>query len=677
MTLVIVESPTKAKTISKFLGKEYTVTSSYGHVRDLPRGKLGVDVEGNFDPQYVIPTKVRKRVNEMKKEALDYETIILATDEDREGEAIAWHIAHILDEEVAKSKGPKSKKESKIKNIQRIVFHEITEEAIKDALAHPRVVDEKLVNAQQARRVLDRLVGYTLSPFLWKKIFRGLSAGRVQSVALRIIVVREKEREAFKADEYWFIEAQMQSEKKDATESFTASLNHADGEQLEKLSIKTEAAAKKIADDLESATYAVSKIEKKRTKRNPSAPFTTSTLQQQGYQRLHFGARQTMRSAQGLYEKGLITYMRTDSVNLSSQSLVAVTKWIKGTLGDSYVLEKPRVFKNKSKGAQEAHEAIRPTDPSRTPAAFGGTASIADSKEAKLYELIWQRFVASQLPQAEFDATAIHIKADGRKTYGLRASGNVMHFDGFLKVWPSKVTETILPELAEADPLTANEIVPEQHFTEPPPRYNEASLIKTLEEHGIGRPSTYAPTISTIQTRNYVEKDEQKRFVPTDTGLMVDSLIAEHFPQIVDIEFTARMEEDLDAVAEGSVEWRDLIRTFYEPFAKLVERKYDEVKKLEIPVEETDEVCDKCGKPMEVKIGRFGKFLGCTGFPDCKTAKQYVTDENSFGDCPDCSEGRVVARRTKTRRTFYGCSRYPDCEYATWKKPGGEEDSED
>jgi DNA topoisomerase I len=655
MKLVIVESPTKANTIKKFLGKGYSVTSSYGHVRDLPKSKLGVDVEHDFEPQYVIPTKVRKRVTALKKAAAKADDIILATDEDREGEAIAWHLLQALD----------------IEGAQRIVFHEITKRAIAHALEHPRDIDMHMVDAQQARRVLDRLVGYTLSPFLWKKIFRGLSAGRVQSVALRLIVDREAERTAFKPEEYWSIGALLKKEQE-----FQAHLQSIEGTAVKKLSIATKKEADAIVSYLETSKYVVGEVTKKQMRRNPSPPFTTSTLQQQAHGRLGMSARRTMRVAQALYEGGHITYMRTDSVNLSSESLGAAQKWISQNFGKRYVLDRPRQFKGKSKLAQEAHEAIRPTDPSHAPQGCGGSASFSDKGQHRLYELIWRRFMASQLPHAEFDATAVDIEATGSgAVYGLRANGNVMRFDGFLKVWETKITETQLPDLSAGAVLDLQEVQSEQHFTEPPPRYNEASLIKVLEEYGIGRPSTYAPIISVIEGRNYVEKDEGKRFVPTETGTLVNGLLVEHFPQIVDPEFTARMEDELDAIASGKEGWHAMIREFYEPFAKRVARKEEEVKKIEPPEEKTDEVCDECGKPMVVKRGRFGKFLACTGFPECKMTKRLITLENSYGPCPDCKEGLIIGRRTKTKRLFYGCSRYPKCEYATWKKPGSDEDS--
>lgn len=653
--LVIVESPTKAKTIGKFLGNQYEVLSSYGHVRDLPKSKLGVDVEHDFQPQYVIPTRVRKNVNVLKKEAGKAERIILATDEDREGEAIAWHLTKALGLDAEQSK-----------KVERIVFHEITERAIKEALENPRKIDTNLVNAQQARRVLDRLVGYLLSPFLWKKVFRGLSAGRVQSAALRIIVKREEEIKDFKPQEYWSVEAVVFPDERKKDE-FSVFLHKIDDETLEKLAVGDKDSVQKIVDDLEGASYRISKIEKKQTKRNSPAPFTTSTLQQEANKKLRYSAKQTMRFAQGLYENGLITYMRTDSTNLSAESMTQAKKWLIENLGENYALHTDRIFKNKSRLAQEAHEAIRPTSPFNDPK----NLTLA-TQEKKLYELIWRRFLASQMPEALFDATTIEVAAHGRKKYGLKANGIILKFDGFLKIWPTKFVEKELPKLSDDENLTLVRVASEQHFTEPPPRYNEASLIKALEEYGIGRPSTYAPTISVIQERNYIEKDDARRLRPTETGVTVDSLLKENFPEIVDIGFTAQMEEKFDKIADGDDTWNETIKAFYGPFKALLDVKYDEVSKIEVDKKEeaTDEKCDKCGKSMIIKIGRFGKFIACSGFPDCKNTKKLLTTQNSFGPCPECKEGTVISRRTKTRRTFYGCSRYPECKHASWTRPG-------
>jgi len=662
--LIIVESPTKAKTISKFLGDDFKIESSYGHIRDLPKSKLGIDIENNFEPKYVIPTKARKRVNELKKEAEKSEEVILATDEDREGEAISWHLVQALNLENARTK--------------RIVFHEITEKAIKEALKNPREIDLNLVDAQQARRILDRFVGYELSPFLWKKVFKGLSAGRVQSVAVRLIVDREREIEAFKPEEYWSIEAELSKGRsfaiaKDRPLLLLAKLIKKDEKLLDKFEIKDQKSADKIIKDLQDADYIVEKIEKKETKRNPNAPFTTSTLQQEANNKLRFSAKQTMMFAQQLYENGHITYMRTDSVNLSEDSLKSAREVIAKKFGKEFSLASPRRFKTKSKGAQEAHEAIRPTDPSKTPESIKNSL---DSKQFKLYDLIWRRFIACQMKEAIFDSTTVdilgHSVSNGHRVssvYTFRANGQVLKFEGWLKVYNSIINENELPELKEKESLKLIKITPNQHFTEPPPRYTEALLVKTLEEYGIGRPSTYAPTISTIQARNYIAKNEHRKFYPTETGIMVNDLLVEHFPQIVDVGFTAKMEEDFDEIAEGKKKWVPIIKEFYGPFHKILEEKYESVEKQNTD-EETDEICDKCGKPMIIKYGRFGKFMACSGFPECKNTKNIKKEPQTIGmKCPKCEGGEVVIKRTKRGRIFYGCSHYPECNYASWQNP--------
>ncbi|MFA5386327.1 MAG: type I DNA topoisomerase [Candidatus Paceibacterota bacterium] len=661
MKLVIVESPTKATTISKFLGSDYKVESSYGHIRDLPKSKLGVDLEKDFEPQYIIPTKSKKRVTFLKKESQKADKIILATDEDREGEAIAWHLTQALGLE---------NEELRIKNsepikVERIVFHEITKPAIEEALKTPRSIDLNMVNAQQGRRVLDRLVGYKLSPFLWAKIMKRLSAGRVQSVALRLIVEREDEIRNFKPDEYWTIETLLQPKNKKT--QFLANLSEINDKPIPKLGIKTKDEAEKIAKDLEKCDLKILTIEKKEIFKNPPTPFTTSSLQQASANRLGYSAKQTMRLAQGLYEKGLITYMRTDSLNLSKDSVLATKNWIEKNFGEKYASQAPRFFKTKSKTAQEAHEAIRPTRPDLT----GQDFKSESKQETKLYDLIWRRFIASQLPQAIFDSTKIEIEAKNKNSYKLQTNGSMLRFDGFLKVWQTKFEEKSLPELSENEKLDLVEVKPDQHFTEPPARYNEASLIKILEKYGIGRPSTYAPTISVIQDRNYVIKNESRQFVPTEIGEAVNKLLVAHFPEIVDISFTAKMEEELDEIAEGKIEWKKVIREFYEPFIKNLEAKINIVEKVELTEEKIDKACDLCGKPMIVKYGRFGKFLACSGFPECKNTKSY-SDSIDLGPCPKCKEGKVVMRRTKKRRMFYGCSIWPKCDFISWKKPGTE-----
>lgn len=654
MNLIIVESPTKAKTIGRFLSKDYRVESSYGHIRDLPKNKLGIDLENDFQLQYVVPLKARKAVSQLKKLSQKADKIILATDEDREGEAIGWHIAQILNL-------------GEIKDVRRIVFHEITETAIAEALKNPRGLDVNLVDAQQARRALDRLVGYKLSPFLWEKVAKRLSAGRVQSVALRLIAERENEIRNFKTDEYWTILALLLKNQN----SIEAALYKINDEVISKLGIKTQAEAEKIVSELQKSVFKVLKIERKEVKRNPLPPFTTSTLQQESAKKLHLSAKQTMFFSQGLYERGLISYMRTDSVNLSQESLTAAKKWITANLGENYAVQSPRIFKTKSKLAQEAHEAVRPTNPENLPGEMG-----LEDKEQKVYELIWRRFIASQLPQAIFDATRVEIEAKNSAAadYLLTTNGLVLRFDGFLKIWPQTLEEKQLPGLEKNDLLELSEVKPEQHFTQPPARYNEASLIKTLEEYGIGRPSTYAPIISVIQERNYVRKNAERRFEPTEIGELVNSVLTEHFPQIVDIGFTAKMEEDLDEIARGEKKWVAVLKDFYEPFAERLEQKYSEVKKHQPAAETTDEVCEKCGKPMLIKFSRFGKFLACSGFPECRNTKSLKSAETdagfqrkSFGACPKCQTGEIIQKRTRKGRFFFGCSRYPECDYATWK----------
>lgn len=656
MYLVIVESPTKAKTIGKFLGSKYKVESSYGHVRDLPKSKLGIDVENNFEPHYIVPKKAQKNVTHLKKISAKAKEIILASDEDREGEAIAWHILQVL------SAPKKNGKKVELPPIKRIVFHEITKSAIESALESPRQIDSHLVDAQQARRVLDRLVGYNLSPFLWKKIMRGLSAGRVQSVALRLIVEREEEIRAFKPEEYWTIGAEFGNKK---GEIFEGNLSKVNGKTVPKPGFKSKEEVEKIVEELKGLTPKIGKIAKKEVRKSPLPPFTTSTLQQEAAKKLGYSSKKTMFLAQRLYENGLITYMRTDSVNLSQESLNRAREWITSNYGESYAVSSPRVFKGKSKLAQEAHEAIRPTDCFKQPEDLN-----LEVGEKKVYDLVRRRFLASQLPEAVFESTSADIEAGD---YLFKASGNVLRFDGFLKMWPSKFEETELPVLQEGEALDFRVVKPEQHFTQPPARYNEASLIKTLEENGIGRPSTYAPTISVILNRNYVEKNEQRRLQPTEIGEKVNKILIEHFPSVVDIQFTAKMENELDEVAEGKKNWPDLMKEFYEPFAENLKEKYETVPENKPAIETTDIKCEKCGKPMIIRTGRFGRFLACSGFPECKNTKSLKDDKKSFGKCPKCGEGEVIQRRTKKKRIFYGCSKYPDCDYASWKAPKSEE----
>lgn len=706
-TLVIVESPTKAKTITKFLGKNYTVKSSFGHVRDLPKSKIGVDVENGFTPQYVVSRDKAKTVKELKDIAKKSDEVLFATDEDREGEAISYHLAEVLDIDPKKAK--------------RITFHEITKRAIEEAIKHPRALDLKLFDAQQARRILDRLVGYNLSPFLWRKIAKGLSAGRVQSVAVRLTVEREREIQQFKAEEYWSIEGLFLANKK----TFDAKLHAIKDKKIDKLDLKNKEQVDAIVADLHKTDYTITRVEEKRTKRAPAPPFTTSTLQQEANQLLGFSAKQTMRLAQQLYEGvelgsegsvGLITYMRTDSLNLSDQFLTETHSIIGSSYGKEYQLSETRRFKNKSKGAQEAHEAIRPTEAARLPTDI---ETHLDRNQFKLYNLIWRRAVATQMADAELN----NVSADVTSTnnYMFRATGQTIVFDGWLKLYPEKTKENILPDLQENQKVTCQELKPEQHFTEPPARFSDATLVKALEEYGIGRPSTYAPTIATIEDRGYVERDDKKKLKPKEIAFLVNDLLVEHFPQIVDYQFTAQMEENLDEIAEGTKDWQPIIATFYHPFKENLDKKDDELTKKDLTEQKTDEVCPKCAKPMVIKVGRFGRFLACTGYPECKTTKPLaeeaqelaqihveVSDEvcekcgspmhikrGRFGPflgcsayptcknikaiekksgvkCPTCKEGDLVEKRSKRGRIFFGCNRYPECNFALWNKPNGE-----
>jgi len=710
--IVIVESPTKAKTISKFLGRGYKVLSSFGHVRDLPKNDLGVDVENDFSPRYVIPTKSRKVASELKKAVKNVDMVYLATDEDREGEAISWHLDQLFG--LAPDK------------VRRISFHEITATAIKQALENPRDINNHLVDAQQARRVLDRLVGYKLSPFLWRKVARGLSAGRVQSVVVRLIVEREREIESFKPQEYWTVEALLK--KTENEEQFLTKLHLKNGETLDKFFLADEPAAQTVVSDVKEATWKVSKIERKTVHKKPHPPFTTSTLQQEANNRLGFSSKQTMTLAQQLYEgveigthgqTGLITYMRTDSVNISEKFIEEARQWLKENFSQEILPNVVRKYQTKAKGAQEAHEAIRPTDVSLQPKI---TAKYLDSRQQKLYELIWRRAVASQMIDAEVNTVTVdsETQADGKPTYTFRATGTTLVKKGFLEIYQSETKENLLPELNVDEMLEALSINPEQHFTEPPPRYTEATLVKTLEENGIGRPSTYAPTIGTVVDRGYVEKDGRK-LKPTDLAKLVNDLLIQHFPNIVDFGFTAKMEEDLDDVAAGQKDWVPVIRDFYVPFAENLSAKEKEVNKKDVAEEKTDEICEKCSSPMVIKIGRFGKFLACTGFPDCRNTKTLTADgaevvkgeaegtdekcENCgssmiikrgrFGPflscsdypncktvksiqkkvgvkCPGCGQGEIIEKKTRKGKMFFACSRYPKCDFALWNRPTGE-----
>jgi len=580
--LIIVESPTKAKTINKFLGKDYRVLSSFGHIRDLPERKTGVDVEHHFKPTYEIPEKAKEHVKELKAAAKGVSDIILATDEDREGEAIAWHIAETLGIDPGEAK--------------RITFHEITQGAIQHALENPRKIDMSVVNAQQTRRILDRLVGYELSPFLWSKVRRGLSAGRVQSVALRLVVERERERLAFHVDEFWTIDAEFE---KDGI-AFPGALFAIRGKKLDKLEIQNESEAKKIVEALTGKNFLVTNVEKKEVSKAPPTPFTTSGLQIEANSRLGFGAKQTMTLAQKLYETGRITYMRTDSVNLANAFLDDVQAFVKEQYGEAYATGGKK-FTTKAKGAQEAHEAIRPTSISTEPDALKGTI---DSGLWKLYDLIWRRTLASQLPIAKVERTSVDLEADG---HAFRSTGSTVKFDGFMKVYRA-TQEKILPALAIGDAVANASTVPTQHFTEPPARYSDATLVKTMEEYGIGRPSTYAPTIATIEARQYVERDDNKKLFPTDTGLIVNDVLVEHFPNIVDFAFTANMEQTLDEIAEGKVEWIPTLEAFYGPFHKTITEKMKVVSRDDVMKERIVGTDPKTGLPVIVRSGRFGPF---------------------------------------------------------------------
>ena len=653
MQLVIVESPTKGNTIKRFLGPEYRVLASYGHIRDLPENKFGIDVKNDFKPEYVVIPKAKKTIQILKNEVGKASLILISTDPDREGEAIAYHLSFLL-----KLNGQKP--------YQRIVFHEITKSAIEEALKNPRKIDMNLVDAQQTRRVLDRIVGYKLSPFLWKKVARGLSAGRVQSVAVRLVVERGKEIQNFIPQEYWTIVAHLKKlvETGSLPTEFQTILLKKDGNVIPKLGIKNKKEAEKIVKDLKGAEYKVINIEKKEIKRNPLPPFTTSMLQQEAWRRFKWPAKFTMRIAQQLYETGKITYHRTDSLNLSDLSLFAAKKFIINEYGKNYWAGFLRKYKAKGR-VQEAHEAIRPTYPDRTPEIL---KSKLENNQFKLYDLIWRRFIACQMAQAIFDSTTVDIQA---KNYTFRATGQILKFDGFLKVYPIKYEENELPPLEKEEMLKLIKLIPSQHFTQPPARYTEATLIKVLEENGIGRPSTYAPILSTIQERNYIEKDEQKRFRPTEIGTVVNDLLVNHFPEIVDIGFTAEMEENLDKIAEGKRKWTPVIREFYEPFEENLQKKYQEVSKKDITEKPTEKTCPKCGAPLLIRLGKYGKFYACSKFPKCRYTESL--EENTLGiKCPKCKKGKIVEKRTRKRKIFYGCSNWPKCDFALWDRPTGE-----
>ena len=646
MKLLIVESPTKARTIKKFLGGDFSVEASYGHIRDLPKSKLGVDVENNFRPTYVVPTKARKRVNELKKEVSSAEEIILATDEDREGEAIAYHLADILSLEKRK----------------RIVFHEITAKAIREAIANPREINMNLVNAQQARRILDRLVGYKLTPFLAKKISKGLSAGRVQSVALRLIVEREEEIKSFKPKEYWTIDGFFLKEKK----LILAQLEKINGKKISKFWIGDEERANKITSAIKKEKeWQVKEVEKKEVFRNPLPPFTTSALQQEAWQKLHFSARLTMSLAQSLYEKGLITYHRTDSLNLSDEALRKSAEYIKKRIGKNYY-EGIKKYKTKAKLAQEAHEAIRPTNLNHSPEEIFSRERL-EERQKKLYDLIWRRFIASQMSKAVFDYVSISLSSG---KYEFKATGQELKFDGFLKIYPTETSSAILPEVRVGELMLLKKIEPKQHFTKPPARYNEASLIKKLEEEGIGRPSTYAQIIDTIQRRNYVTKNGQKKFEPTEVGVLVNNILVSSFPSIVDLKFTAKMEDKLDKIAAGKEKWQKVLQDFYQPFSEKLNEEYKKIKSGGKEIERTDKICPLCGGHLVIRWSKYGKFYACENFPECHY-KEPLETKGTGVKCPKCG-GEIIEKRTRKGKIFYGCSNWPNCDFALWDKPTGE-----
>ncbi len=750
MNLVIVESPTKAKTLSTILGKDFVVKASMGHVRDLPKSGLGVDVEHNFAPEYIVPDKAKKTIAELKKYSKDADKVVLATDPDREGEAIAWHLKELL----------KLKEE----DYGRAVFHEITKSAVQESFEHQGKIDDNLVDAQQARRVLDRLVGYKLSPLLWKKVRFGLSAGRVQSVAVRIIVERERERQAFKPVEYWSIEGKFnvdsESEPRHSrvgsrtsspepsiggdsfpARTFSASLIEKDGKKLE---ISSQKQVDQIVGELNSGKYKVAKITKTQKQKRPYPPLKTSTLQQSASNMFGFPAYKTMKAAQALFEKGLITYHRTDSLNLSQHFINDVRTYVGKKFSQAHLPDSPNYYKNSAKNAQEAHEAIRATKVDLVP---GGDELLTFSlEEQKVYYLIWRRSIESQMAPAVYDATTVDVISDNN--YGFRANGSVIKFAGWLALagltnkqktedtsesngnGDTEETQNQLPEMHEEEPVKLEKLDPLQHFTQPPARYTDASLIKTLEELGVGRPSTYAPTIQTIITRGYVEK-EARYFKPLEVAFVVIDLLKTHFSNIVDYDFTALMEGELDEVADGKLKWQPVIKEFYVPFEQVVKQKDKELRKQDVTfLGDSDELCPKCGKKLMFKLGKYGKFLSCSDYPTCDFAKpveetittlfdengkdvtppvekadygkcevcgvgEYVLKQGRFGKflacnkyptckstkpflikigvkCPECKEGDLVTRKGKGR-TFYGCSRYPDCKYSTWKKPLNDE----
>ncbi len=661
--LVIVESPAKARTIGRILGRNYQVLASMGHIRDLPKSKLGVDVDHDFEPTYSVPRAKSKLVSEIKTAATKADSVFLATDPDREGEAISWHLitaAHL---------------ESEGRPLQRVVFHEITTDAVQKAFKHPRDLDMHLVNAQQARRVLDRLVGYKLSPLLWKKVQRGLSAGRVQSVAVRIVVDREREIQNFVAAEYWILQVKLG--RGSGKETFWARVVGL--RPRGKLAVSTEAVAVKTLAQLESAAYTVSDVKVKDVPRRPAAPFITSTLQQEASRKHRFTASRTMALAQQLYEginvgggetTGLITYMRTDSPRMAPAAVAEIRDFIAGTYGPEFVPAKPHIYATRGKFAQEAHEAIRPTSVANTPDKL---KAFLDANQLKLYTLIWQRAVASQMAASVSEVTTITIDARvaGDAGFVLEASSTKLTFAGFTRLYVESSDDsdndelrTVLPDVVKGEQLVYREASKEQKFTQPPPRYTEATLVKALEQKGIGRPSTYAPTLSVIQMREYVVKEAGK-FVPTKLGFVVNDLLVEHFPKVVDIGFTANLEGQLDEIAGGERDWVAVVRDFYGPFATELNGAEERIERVDV-TEPTDKVCPNCGRPMVVRSGRFGRFLACSGYPECKTTQRIV--KSTGAKCPECGAD-IIEKRSKKAKTFYGCSRYPECQFAVNRRP--------
>ncbi len=651
--LVIVESPAKAKTIERYLGKKYKVKASMGHVRDLPKSQMGVDIEHNYEPRYITIRGKGPVLKDLKTAAKKAKKIYLAADPDREGEAIAWHLANSLNVDITSD--------------CRVVFNEITKDAIKESFKSPRPINMGLVDAQQARRVLDRLVGYNISPILWKKVKKGLSAGRVQSVAVRMIIDREKEIKDFVPEEYWTIKADFVK----GQEQFQGAFFSLNGEKTE---LTSEEDVKKVLASLDGSEFQISNVTKKERKRNPAAPFITSSLQQEAARKLNFRAKKTMMLAQQLYEGielgkegtvGLITYMRTDSTRISEVAKQETASYIENAYGKEFLQQEQRKEK-KQTNAQDAHEAVRPTSVLREPSSI---KEFLGRDQFRLYKLIWERFVASQMASAVMDTMSIDLQ-NGPVIF--RATGSKIKFPGFMKVYVEgtddsvEEKENILPEISKGDTCFSKDVEPKQHFTQPPPRYTEARLVKTLEELGIGRPSTYAPTLDTIQKRGYVTLDN-KRFVPTELGEIVLELIREFFPEIINTEFTAKMEQQFDSVEEGNVEWIKVIDGFYQDFAKKLAKAEAEMEKVEIKDEPAGEDCEECGHPMVFKMGRYGKFMACSNFPDCRNTKPIVKEIGV--KCPKCKEGDIIERKSKKHRLFYGCNRYPSCDFISWDKP--------